>query len=277
MTDAMTRHSDADLLAAFVDGQLDHEQLREVTTHLASCEECRLVIGEVGAFQREEATQRKPWRTWLPVAAAVLVAVVAYPFVRGGLRQHNLRNGVHALFVAEGDTERPIEGRFSGQDIHGPARRVTRGGDNEGSLEIQAAAGDLLQITDADNSPAAIRAKALALAALEANPSKALGILRSIPDDKRDAVILNDLAALQCAASTWIEDPTMLDNALLAAEKALVLQPNMPEARFNYALILQKRGDRRAVDAWNNYLEVDPSGPWAQEAHAHLGSLKKPQ
>ena len=39
MTDAMTRHSDAEILAAFVDGHLDCEQLEAVSAHLAACEE----------------------------------------------------------------------------------------------------------------------------------------------------------------------------------------------------------------------------------------------
>ena len=104
-----------------------------------------------------------------------------------------------------------------------------------------------------------------------------LASAESGPHDKRDAIILNDLAALQYAASAWVEDPKLLDNALLAAEKALVLQPNMPEALFNYALILQKKQDRRAADAWKNYLEIDPKGPWAKEAQYHLDLLKGSQ
>ena len=47
MTDAMTRHSDEEVLAAFVDGQLDREQLEAVATHLAECEECRGVIRQL--------------------------------------------------------------------------------------------------------------------------------------------------------------------------------------------------------------------------------------
>jgi hypothetical protein len=276
MNNAMTQHSDAELLAAFVDGQLDQEQLQAVTAHLAECEECRGVIGEAAAFEQEEQQVRRPRRgAWLAVAAGVVVAVIAYPFVQGALHRRDLRNDEQALFVAEGNTERPIEGRFGGQTAYSKAHRTTRGG-NEISSDTELAALELLETAKTDNSPAAIRARALAAAATNFNPTKALTVLNSIPPEKRDAVIWNDLAALQYAANNWAEDPKMLDNALLAAEKALVLHPDMPEALFNYALILQKKGDPHAAGAWNHYLQVDGTGPWAEEARGHLTDLHKP-
>src|SRR5437660_5988887 len=158
MTNAMTRHSDAEILAAFVDGDLDREQLQAVSAHLAACEECRGVIGEAGAFERKDEAHQSPQRTWWAVAAAVvIVAVLAFPFVQGALRRRDIRNGIQTLFVAEGNGERPIEGRFGGQVIYGQAHRIIRGEGNESPLEIQAAAAELLETTNADNSPVAIR------------------------------------------------------------------------------------------------------------------------
>src|SRR5439155_21973612 len=94
MTDAMARHSDAEVLAAFVDGQLDHEPLQEVTSHLATCEECRGVIGEAGAFQREIQMQIKPRRMLLAIAAAVMVAIVAVPVARRYMHKQESRSHV---------------------------------------------------------------------------------------------------------------------------------------------------------------------------------------
>src|SRR5262249_59249515 len=82
MTNAMTSHSDAELLAAFVDGKLDPQQIQAVTAHLASCEECRGVIGEAVAFQREEEPQVRSRTMWWAGAAAVGGAGVAYPRFR---------------------------------------------------------------------------------------------------------------------------------------------------------------------------------------------------
>src|SRR5438045_1793385 len=112
MTDAMTHHSDAELLAAFVDGQLDHEQLQEVTTHLASCEECRSVIGEAAAFEQESEPESKPRRAWLAVAAAVMVAILAFPFARGYQHQREIRSEEKEVFAAQ-EKERVVEARFS--------------------------------------------------------------------------------------------------------------------------------------------------------------------
>src|SRR5437763_16282671 len=117
MTEAVTRHSDAELLAAFVDGQLDHEQLQEVTSHLATCEECRGVIGEAGAFQREDVRQPSPRRAWLAVAAAVMVAILAFPFARAYLHQREIHSDVKEVFAAQ-EKERVIEARFRGQDVY---------------------------------------------------------------------------------------------------------------------------------------------------------------
>src|SRR5690348_16679694 len=135
MSNAMTsRHSDAEQLAAFVDGHLDHEELQTVTAHLADCEECRAMIGEAVAFGREVEARHTRRRTWWAVAAGVAVVVVgAFPFIHGALRQRDLRNDTHALFVAEGIAGRPIDGRFAGQTVYG-AHRVMRGGDSEGTL-----------------------------------------------------------------------------------------------------------------------------------------------
>src|SRR6266536_5110819 len=133
MTDAMTRHSDAELLAAFVDGQLDHEQIQEVTIHLASCEECRSVIGEAAAFRRES----KPRRTWLAVAAAIMVAILAFPFARPYLHQREIHSDVKEVFAAQ-EKERVIEARFSGQDVYAP-HHTWRGESNEEDYRLQAA------------------------------------------------------------------------------------------------------------------------------------------
>src|SRR5262249_23631583 len=117
MTNAMTSHSDAELLAAFVDGKLDPQQLQAVTAHLASCEECRGVIGETVAFQREEEPQVRSRTMWWAVAAAVAFAVLAFPGYRL-YRQQQTDKSVQALFAAEAQNERPTDGRFSGQMIY---------------------------------------------------------------------------------------------------------------------------------------------------------------
>jgi anti-sigma factor RsiW len=80
-------------LAAFLDGRLTGEERAGVVEHLADCESCYTVFAEAAHFQQNSApaaegvipfpfagkksdlTRRRPPLRWLPLAAAVLLAV----------------------------------------------------------------------------------------------------------------------------------------------------------------------------------------------------------
>ena len=272
MTDAMTTeittHGDAELLAAFVDGQLDREQLEAVTTHLASCEECRAVIGEAVAFQREEKRGTARW-PWMGVAAAVVIAVIAYPGYRGyrkwesAKNDREIENSLQSLYAAFATGERPTDGRFSKQMTWADHSHQRGGPEDQVPLEIQSAALQVIEKTEGNNSPAGIRAHTIADAALNAALKKPmsniLAPLQKIPMSARDAGTWNDIAAAALAANDY-------SAALDAVQHALQKQPKMPEALFNRAMILYNMNDSRAPAAWNDYLAVDPSSRWAVEA-----------
>src|SRR6185436_19117103 len=68
--------------------------------------------------------------------------------------------------------------------------------------------------------------------------------------------------------------PSHLAEALAAADEALRIDPTLPEALFNRALIIERLRLRdQARAAWQRYLDADPRGPWANEARQRLGSL----
>ena len=57
-------------------------------------------------------------------------------------------------------------------------------------------------------------------------------------------------------------------------DRALRLAPNLEEALFNRALILERLGRLAwARDAWQLYLQSDSRSPWAAEAREHLKRL----
>ncbi len=94
-----------------------------------------------------------------------------------------------------------------------------------------------------------------------------------------DAKLHSDIGAmyLEMARSIAGADPTgivSLDHSLKNLERAIELAPRMPEPRFNKALVLEdlKLPDR-AKKAWEEYLEIDPSSKWADEARRHLQQL----
>src|SRR5947208_8565832 len=117
MIDAMTRHSEAEALAAFVDGRLEGNELAAVTEHLATCEECRMLIGEAAAFGRETSTDvqtragTKKW--WLFAAAAAIALILGVPWMREAVRRHEEQNALEQL-AESAPRARTIEPRLTG-------------------------------------------------------------------------------------------------------------------------------------------------------------------
>lgn len=276
MTDAMTRHSDAEVLAAFVDGHLDREQLEAVTTHLATCEECRAVIGEAVAFEREETARKSPRRAWGAVAAAAILAIIVFPSAWIYFSERDIPRKKQAVFKAEvGIGKRATAGRFSDQDAYADYR-PTRGGlenpqdvDDDRKLKLEEAAYKLLEKADKARSQEAARAAAFALVTI-GDTKIGLARLERIPPTEREAATWNDIATIKLA----LNRP---DEAREAIERALQHPPKMREALFTRATILRTLGDPEAAQAWNDYLAVDSTSRWADEAREKLDELRKPQ
>ncbi|MEM7587627.1 MAG: hypothetical protein AAF560_29845, partial [Acidobacteriota bacterium] len=93
-----------------------------------------------------------------------------------------------------------------------------------------------------------------------------------------DAAVLVDLAVAIALHAEETEDPSQLVRALDVAEQAATMQPPLPAALFNRALLRTWLAlQSEAVKAWNAYLEVDATSPWADEARQHLKHLQRPQ
>jgi hypothetical protein len=76
------------------------------------------------------------------------------------------------------------------------------------------------------------------------------------------AVALYEIAASEDGPRTFAE-------ALAAVDRAATLDPQMREAAFNRAAILEALRLRRpANEAWQRYLQADSSSEWADEARA---------
>ncbi|HXU33500.1 MAG TPA: CHAT domain-containing protein [Thermoanaerobaculia bacterium] len=99
-----------------------------------------------------------------------------------------------------------------------------------------------------------------------------------IAEQPGDAQRWSDLAAAYLAESSGPPArPVALAQALDAALRSLEVDPNLAEARFNRALILEQLGlIREAVRAWNEYLKLDPSSAWGTEAENHMKRLTRP-
>jgi CHAT domain-containing protein len=99
--------------------------------------------------------------------------------------------------------------------------------------------------------------------------------LRKAPEN---AQIRADLAASLFVLAHERDEPALLVRALAAASEAVRLDPSLREARFNRALILDRLflidGARRA---WGDFLRLDRTSGWADEARQHQSALAEPQ
>jgi CHAT domain-containing protein/tetratricopeptide (TPR) repeat protein len=96
--------------------------------------------------------------------------------------------------------------------------------------------------------------------------------------DPSNASVQSDLAAALLERAELKQDPLSIVDAYAAADSALALDPDLPEARFNRALVLEKlflKND--AIRAWSSYLEIDSRSLWANEARVRLEELHKPE
>ena len=88
------------------------------------------------------------------------------------------------------------------------------------------------------------------------------------------ALVASDLSAVTLAEASNEDDPYELTSSLAAANRAVHLDPKLPEAYFNRALSEERLFllDHAAAD-WKHYLTLDANSPWAVEARRHLSRL----
>lgn len=92
---------------------------------------------------------------------------------------------------------------------------------------------------------------------------------QALARDSANAKILNDLGSL-----AWHEQNLSL--ALDNFQRALAIEPDFYEARYNLALVLEQLGHfQKARVAWQNYLLLDHDSDWARIAQDHLNRLKQ--
>jgi CHAT domain-containing protein/tetratricopeptide (TPR) repeat protein len=273
------RCPDPEVHAAFVAGSLSGAELMMMVNHLRDCEDCSQIVAAVAHVDREErvAISVQPssaWPWWLGLAAAVLAGAVLL-FV---WRPWSIpRNDPIAILVAAAPSDgRLLEPRISGGFSWAPLRAKRRDGSeplDAGQMKLVGAAGTVLEKTAKDPSSSARHAAALAHL-LTARPGEAAALLTPLAATAADAGVWNDLAAAQYALAVQTEDPAHLASALAAADAALRLRPDFPEAVFNRALIIDRLGLRsQARAAWQRYLTIDRDSEWGREARRHLADL----
>ncbi|HEY4641396.1 MAG TPA: hypothetical protein VII75_08640, partial [Thermoanaerobaculia bacterium] len=186
------------------------------------------------------------------VFAAVLLAAMA-------CNRQQWHPALRDLVVAAPLSSRFIEPRLSGGFCWAPytASSVT------GNAATLRAADSI--ISDSASSPSDVAVAHL----LAGNIDSAIECLEGATP--KNANVWSDLAAARCLMAARRDKPAELPRALAAADRALEFDPELLEAHFNRAVILEKMGLRSyAAVGWAAYLARDSETKWADEARMRL-------
>lgn len=276
----MSEHSnrpfcpDPQVLAAFVEGTLAPAQIPGVRDHLATCNDCLDDVSDAAAHLREHPITGRQSPAWFrPTAMAAAIAVVVSLAIFGAwYQQHDPADALRAVKM----DERPIGPRFAGFG-YAPAARTFRGGEpSSNDYNVQAKSYEIVEKFHGSSSPKAQHAVGVAEILLRPsspdkrkNEQEALDKLGAAaakaPDDPK---ILNDYAAALWFIGAERGDETLRARAMETIERVLRLRPDYAEALFNRAYFLHAQKSPAAAAAWQRYLAVDPSSPWADEVRA---------
>jgi CHAT domain-containing protein len=286
MNDAAPHHPEDQIMAAFVEGKLAPAETAVIAEHLRGCSDCRTVVAETARFESEEpaSSSTHAVRPWLLAVAALVAAVaITAPILRWNATRSTSSDHsdtrdtslIAQLIAVAPHDHRVVAARLSGfrwARLQAPSR-----GDatpDPADLKVAGAVGEVLEKTADQHQPEARHATGVAFL-LISRRNDSIAALEQAARNSSDAHVWNDLAAARYAVAVEDERPSQLPEALADADHALRLDPTLPEALFNRALIIERLGiTEQARKAWHRYLQVDPGSAWAVEARAHLHALE---
>lgn len=289
-----TRHPgclDANVMAEYIDGGLEPRQRAEVEAHLAECEACYENFAETVRMTAQEpmtstgAPSASPaprtgaiprWYRWA-AAACLIIASGAGIFSWTRPDQAALRS-LSQLARADG-SERPALGRLSGPFAWRPEPATMRGREPDANptVAVRSAALTLEALATDHPSAVTLHAHGLALIAM-GQPAEAIDVLtRAVAlgaKTPREAEMRSDLGAAWLEKWRRTSEPQDAARGLSEIEVAFADGARAPAVLFNRALALTALDlTDPAITAWRDYLAVESSGAWPEEARRRLSQL----
>jgi CHAT domain-containing protein len=196
--------------------------------------------------------------------AVVLVSIAAAIFVLARA------TAPRRLIRAAGEApQRPIEGRLAGFPW---APRFANARSEPSLTALRSAAESVLSDESVKPRDAAVAALLYGRTAIAVERLESLTSRGDASDND-----WSDLAAAMLEKARATNDPESSSHALVAADRALAINPFSPQARYNRAIALEQLGlTAAAAKAWRHYLELDGSSDWAREARERLAAASAP-
>ena len=257
-------HPDPERLGAFLEGNLPTAERRDIAQHIERCSHCIFVIRETSRYERENGT-----RTWtlLRIAAGITIALLSAAIVLQ-IRNDPVRR--MAMTVRQTGV-RTFEGRIAGFEH---ARYMSDRSNAPADTAVYAAAeGVLSQRPKSARDRHAQGVANLLIGQVENSVAAFSEAVRLAP---RSPAYRSDLAAARISLGTARSDGNELRRALDDADRALQLDPKLPEALFNRAVALERLGAAsQASHAYAAYLSLDSRSPWAAEVRWRIERLRR--
>lgn len=229
-------------------------------------------LAAIGSPRRRPST-----RAWWLAAAAVLVSIC------GGIVAKTVvarQRPPFDLIAAAYTRHRTVELRLKGAEYS--ELRIERGSSGPSPAELlESEARIQKHLESRPDDPEWLLAKGRA-ALLEhrfEEAREALELARDLNASKEPRLRAEILADLATAYFERAEAPGRAIDYSMAIEdlgQALQIDPQFAMAYFNRALVFEKSAAYpEAISDWKRYLELDRSGPWADEARRHLAKLEE--
>ena len=212
-------------------------------------------------------------KVWLAIAAMGLLFIGA-----SGWHLYERANSPRVLLAQAYTARRTMEVRFAGAE-HSPMR-TERGSAISGMdrpIELMKAEPKIREgLESAPYDLRLLQAKAQAeLLEWQFNPAIS-NLTRALQLNQNDVPLLIDLATANFQKGEAEQAPQFYGQALEWIMKATTLQPQSSVAWFNRAMIQERLFlYRESIKSFDQFLTLESSGGWAEEARQHLDQLKK--
>ena len=214
--------------------------------------------------------------TWLARAAAVLLALGGSGWLAW---DHWIANDPARLLAKAYTARRPFGYRIPGAEYAVLAPQERSGNSVFGRAQALDEASIRIKVRLERNPEDVKTLELLARGELmEGDLEDAFGTLqRALEHKPDDPDLLADLGMAYALRAGKLADRDVdFGYAMDYLLRSLRAKPKSPETIFNLALVYEKMSMvEKAIDAWREYLTLDPSGSWHEEAQISLSRLEQ--